>query len=544
MRTYILALTRYPIAINMMIYTAIAFLQIRTIGHRRENDLADRLLIGILFLNQALAYLTIYAAQKEARLLFFWLFQAVVMAVAIFLYRTFYPNCNRILYTHVCMMLSIGLIIITRLSFDKAVKQFVIAAIGLVVTIAVPAFMKKFRYARNLVYVYALTGILALAVVLIVGRAVNGSNLSFTIAGVTMQPSEFVKILYVLFLASAYYYAADTHQILAAGFFAMIHVGILILSRDLGSGLIYYVVFLFMTLLASGKYRYFAAGIGLGAVGALVCVKLFSHVQVRVTAWLNPWSVIDGMGYQLTQSLFAISGGGLFGAGLTQGTPTDIPFVESDFIFAAICEEMGLLFGMCLLALCLVIFLNMLWSALNFADSFYRFMSFGFAVTYIFQSFLTIGGEVRFIPLTGVTLPLVSYGGSSVLSTILMFSMVEAIFIMQQDRLAGYARRYEAEQRQRRRTHADTGQRAARYRELPMPQALRRPALPRQEFSRPDRGNIPIVHQHASPSEGDYLDDGMTEDLSDIDLRDYSVVGGDDRTESGAEDRQDRNDEE
>lgn len=560
MRTYVLALSRYPIAINMLIYTVISFLQIRKIGNYRENDLADRILIALLFLNQALAFGTIFVSTGEIRIILFWLFQAAVFGAAILMYRTIYPNCNRILYTHVIMMLSVGLIIITRLSFDKAVKQFVIASIGIIVTLAVPAFMKKFRYARNLVYLYAVTGIAALSAVFVIGRAVNGSNLSFTIAGVTLQPSEFVKILYVLFLASAYYYAADFHQILIAGFIAMIHVGILILSKDLGSGLIYYVVFLFMTLLASGKYRYLVAGTGLGAAGALICYRLFSHVRVRVTAWLDPWSVIDGMGYQITQSLFAISGGGLFGAGLTRGTPNDIPYVESDFIYAAVCEELGLIFGMCLLALCLIIFLNILWIALNFADRFYRLMTFGFAVTYIFQSFLTIGGEVRFIPLTGVTLPLVSYGGSSVLSTIIMFSMIEAIFIMQQDRLAKYERRYEAEQRQRARYHADYGQRAERYREVPMrlpsiPENERKPKITRstekdrlplhrygqetdthlrQEDVTPGRT---IGVRDAVRQDDGFLDDGMTEDLSEVDLREYSVVGQDDRTrpsESGS----------
>ena len=179
------------------------------------------------------------------------------------------------------------------------------------------------------------------------------------------------------------------------------------------------------------------------------------------------WSVIDGDGYQITQSLFAISGGGLFGLGLTQGTPGDIPFVDKDFIFAAICEEMGLIFAMCVMIMCIVIFINIIWIALNFDDRFYRFAAFGFAVVYIFQTFLTIGGDVRFIPLTGVTLPLVSYGGSSVLATIIMFAMVQGIYIMQQDQIAAQRRRNGA-YRRRRNVYPDYGRRASGYERIPI----------------------------------------------------------------------------
>ena len=173
--------------------------------------------------------------------------------------------------------------------------------------------------------------------------------------------------------------------------------------------------------------------------------RLFSHVQVRVQAWRDPWSVIDSQGYQITQSLFALSRGGWFGLGIGQGTPEDIPYVETDFIFAAVTEELGLLFSVSLLVVCICCFLQMMRIALGNTrsmarnhvsvqqDRFYRLLASGFGVMYIFQVFLTVGGGIRFIPLTGVTLPLVSYGGSSVMTTLFLFAAVQGAGLKRRD---------------------------------------------------------------------------------------------------------------
>lgn len=462
MRTYILALSKYPIALFMIAYAVISFLQVRKIGGDRGDERrTNALLVLLLFLVHAFGMLTIFVAMKDVRYLYFWLFQAVVFGFYIVLYRNLYPKANQTLCIHICMMLSIGLIIITRLSFSKAAKQFVIASAGMILTIAVPALMKKFHFMKKLTYVYALTGMAALSVVLLLGQVTQGSKLTWSVFGVTMQPSEFVKILFVFYLASAYYESAEWKDVLRAGIFAMLHVLILVASKDLGSALIFFVAFVFMTYLASGKWQYLLIGAFAGAGGAVAAYHVFTHVQVRVQAWKDPWSVIDSMGYQITQSLFSICSGGPFGMGLTQGTPDKIPYVESDFIFSAITEEMGMIVSVSLLIMCLVLFFNILWISLNFSDRFYRFTAFGFAVMYIFQAFLTVGGDSKFIPLTGVTLPLVSYGGSSVLSTIFMFSVVEALYIMQQERLSEFRERFRRRQRAGGRLPARTERAAA-----------------------------------------------------------------------------------
>jgi cell division protein FtsW (lipid II flippase) len=149
--------------------------------------------------------------------------------------------------------------------------------------------------------------------------------------------------------------------------------------------------------------------------------------MVRVTAWKDPWSDISGSGYQITQSLFAIGSGGYFGSGLTKGSPDVIPVSESDFIFSAIAEEMGVIFAIFLILVCFSCFIGFISIAMRAKSRFYKTMALGFSICYIFQTFLSIGGVTKFIPSTGVTIPLVSYGGSSVMSSLVMFSIMQGI---------------------------------------------------------------------------------------------------------------------
>lgn len=169
-------------------------------------------------------------------------------------------------------------------------------------------------------------------------------------------------------------------------------------------------------------------GLGGGSLASWVAYRLFDHVKVRVLAWQNPFGYIDKEGYQISQSLFAIGTGGWFGMGLNQGLPTSIPVVDSDFIFAAIAEEFGGFFALFLILLyvnCFVILINI---ALKSEDNFLRLLSLGFSVMFGFQVFLSVGGVIKFIPSTGVTLPLISYGGSSMVSTIIMFMIIQGIY--------------------------------------------------------------------------------------------------------------------
>ena len=171
------------------------------------------------------------------------------------------------------------------------------------------------------------------------------------------------------------------------------------------------------------------AGPVAGSAAATLAYFLFDHVRIRVLAWQDPWSYIDNQGYQITQSLFAIGSGGWFGMGLLQGTPTDIPYVDTDFVFSAVCEELGVIFGVCLILVYISCFVMMMEIAVQIHDRFYQMIVYGIGIMYIFQIFLTVGGGIKFIPLTGVTLPFISYGGSSVMTTMIMFFIIQGIYI-------------------------------------------------------------------------------------------------------------------
>ena len=296
-----------------------------------------------------------------------------------------------------------------------------------------PWILRKCRFLEKLGWIYAGIGIAALGIVLILGQVTHGSKLSWSIGGITFQPSEFVKLTFVFFLAAVLSEKTGIRQVVAAGIGATAHVLILVLSKDLGSALILFMVYVFLMTISAHQPLYLVGGLVAGSGASLLAYRMFSHVQVRVQAWRDPWSVIDKQGYQIAQALFAMSRGGLFGLGIGKGTPQDIPYVETDFIFSAVIEELGLLFGIGILLTAAVLFVLMIRLAGGLADGFYRNLVVGFAILYLFQTFLTVGGGSKFIPLTGVTLPLVSYGGSSVMTTILMFGVIEGVFVLRYD---------------------------------------------------------------------------------------------------------------
>ena len=236
----------------------------------------------------------------------------------------------------------------------------------------------------------------------------------------------------MFFVAGMLYQSRSLKQIAVTTITAAAHVLILVLSKDLGGALIFFVVYIVMLYVATGNPFYFIGGLAGGSAAAVAAYKLFAHVRVRVVAWQDPVRVIEKEGYQICQSLFAIGTGGWFGSGLNQGMPEKIPKVEQDVIFSAISEELGGIFAICLIMVCMSCFLMFLNIAMQLKDRFYKLVALGLGTTYGFQVFLTIGGVIKFIPSTGVTLPLVSYGGSSVLSTFILFGVMQGLYIMKQ----------------------------------------------------------------------------------------------------------------
>ena len=330
------------------------------------------------------------------------------------------------------MLMAVGFIMICRLDYDKCVKQFLIAAGGTIITFFIPALLKRVKSFRNMGWIYCITGITLLLAVLFCTE-VFGANLVLTLGPVSVQPGEFVKILFVMFVASMFNKSTSFEQTVKVTVIAAIHVIILVISKDLGAALIFFVVYLMMLFIATRKLSYVGIGFAAGSVAAAGAYKIFNHVRQRVLIWKDPWSTIDSTGYQICQSLFAIGMGAWFGSGLAQGLPDKIPVAEKDFMFSAITEEFGAIFAVALLLICLNNLILMMNIASRCKTLFYRLVAVGLGVTYGFQVFLTVGGAMKMIPMTGVTLPFVSYGGSSIVSSLIMFALINGMYNMRQD---------------------------------------------------------------------------------------------------------------
>lgn len=388
---------------------------------------------AMIFLIHLDAFVVIYLVTKDIGIVVFYIAQMVLLALIQTCYQLFYSRCSRLLTNNLCMLLAIGFIMLTRLSFDSALKQFYIAVISIVISLLVPVMIRKVGFVRKLCWFFAAAGIIALLIVAVAGSTSYGAKISLSIAGISIQPSEFVKISFVFFVAGMLYQNTSFAQVCIASVIAAIHVLILVISRDLGTALIFFVTYVIMLYVATGKLLYFAGGSLAGAAASVAAYHLFSHIRVRVMAWQDPLAYIDKEGYQIAQSLFAIGTGGWLGMGLYQGIPDKIPVVKQDFIFSAIAEEFGGIFALCLILVCFSCFLMFLNIAMQMKDQFYKLVALGLGTVYAFQVFLTIGGVTKFIPSTGVTLPLVSYGGSSLLCSMIIFAIIQGLYILRQD---------------------------------------------------------------------------------------------------------------
>lgn len=434
MTNVIVEVSKYLMIILFACYTYESFSVFRSkLSAEKKNRIFDRQL-GLMYLIHLDAYLVIYAVTDELKMVIFYFLQVILVTVLIANYQLLYPKASRLVTNNMCMLLLLGFIILTRLSFDKALKQYMIAVAAAVVTIIIPVLIRKVRFLRNLTWLYAVVGILGLGAVNLFGETSYGAKISIPIGDFfSIQPSEFIKVLFVFFVAGMLYRNTDLKQVCITTVLAAIHVLILVASRDLGGALIFFVTYLVMLYVATKNVYYFAGGILAGSIAAVAAGSLFSHVRVRVLAWRDPLSVIDKEGYQICQSLFAIGTGGWFGTGLYQGSPNKIPVVEQDFVFSAISEEMGGIFAVCLILICVSCFLMFLNIAMQMKDQFYKLVALGLGTVYAFQVFLTIGGVTKFIPSTGVTLPFVSYGGSSLLGTMILFAVIQGLYILRQD---------------------------------------------------------------------------------------------------------------
>ncbi|MDO5589572.1 MAG: FtsW/RodA/SpoVE family cell cycle protein [Lachnospiraceae bacterium] len=428
----IVQLSKYIIILLIIIYTFLCF----SIFGYQDPDKKRYLLRQqnlLMFLMQAIAFVVMYLQTEDVKMLIFYLMQVVLFSATILLYTLLYPKVSRLVVNNICMLLCIGMIMLTRLNYSYAFKQFVIASAGIAVSLVVPVIIRKFKFLAEWRKFYAVIGIVSLAAVVVWGGVSGGARLGFTTKVVNIQPSELVKVVFVFFVASSFKLSLEFKDIVITTALAAFHVLILVASKDLGAALIIFVVYLTMLYVATRQPLYIFAGLAAGSGASVIAYHLFNHVRVRVTVWKDPLAVYASGGQQVAQSLFAIGTGSWFGLGLFQGVPNTIPVVVSDFIFAAITEEMGLIFGLCTILICVSCYIMFLNIAMQLHNGFYKLVALGLGTCYIFQVFLAIGGVTKFIPSTGVTLPLVSYGGSSLLSTLIMFGIIQGLYILRED---------------------------------------------------------------------------------------------------------------
>ena len=340
----------------------------------------------------------------------------------------------------VAVLSATGLIFLFRLDPAYGQRQFIWLLISLLALVLTNRLLLDFRFLSDYKYLYALAGIIALILPIFFGTEQGGARSWLDFGVFHLQPSEFVKILVVLFLAS---YLAENRALLTAGtrslggialpgpqewipLVAMWGISLLLLvfQKDLGTALIYFCTFLAMVYVATSRFLYTVFGLGLFTAGAATSYYLFDHVRTRVEIWLDPWSYIDTAGYQVTQSLFAIGSGGVLGTGLGQGYPNFIPAVHTDIIFSACCEELGLAGGAAIIVLFMIIVYRGLRTALQAKDDFAALAASGLTALLGLQAFIILAGVTRLLPLTGVTLPFISYGGSSLVANFILLGLL------------------------------------------------------------------------------------------------------------------------
>ncbi|MFZ7133826.1 MAG: FtsW/RodA/SpoVE family cell cycle protein [Eubacteriales bacterium] len=345
------------------------------------------------------------------------------------------------LFLVVSMLVSIGITMIFRLDVDLGIKQMIWFAGGMILFLTSSFVLNKMRVWPKLIYVYIIGSFLLFILTLTIGSNIQGATNWIVIQGYSFQPSEIIKILFIFFL-SCYYCHSEylslppmrikgrsiiiDHRILMS-VIAYLYMFFLVLQREWGGALLLFLIHITLLMVFEKNIFIIIANILLALIGANFGIFFVHHIQIRMQVWLDPWSDVAGKGYQIAQSLFAIGSGGFFGRGIGLGSPQYIPEVETDFIFSAICEEMGIFGGVAVVLLFFILVYRGYKIALAQQDVFYKALALGITVLFGYQTFIIIGGVIKLIPLTGITLPFISYGGSSLATSFIALGILQGI---------------------------------------------------------------------------------------------------------------------
>jgi cell division protein FtsW (lipid II flippase) len=344
------------------------------------------------------------------------------------------------------LLSTLGIVMIFRLDEKMAQQQAMWLVVGLAAFLLTLVFVRNLNFLRDYRFLIGIAGLLLLLVTAVFGREINGARLWLTIGPIQFQPPEIGKLLLVIFFAG---YLVDIREVLTVSTRRILGVplppfrylaplliiwalsmALMIFMKDLGTSLLFFGALLALLYVATGRFFYVVVGVVLFIAGATLLYYMFPHVQVRVDIWLDPWKDPTNKGYQIVQSLFALAAGGLFGRGLGQGYltlqsgETIIPALETDFIFSAIGEELGLVGAVGIILLYFIFVYRGFRMAVRSREDFPRLLAAGLTSIFGLQAFLIIGGVIKLIPLTGITLPFVSKGGSSIVANFILLALL------------------------------------------------------------------------------------------------------------------------
>lgn len=360
---------------------------------------------------------------------------AMVMAIvtclligySYFIIRKFFSDGDKYIFIFSSILSVIGMVMIYRLNMATSIKQIIFFAIGVTGFILIVVLLPDLKSFSKYKYFYLAITIVFMGMATVGGKEINGSKNWISVGGYFFQPSEFGKLFLVAYLASALKDYKNFKELIEPGIVVMVCLGFMVIQRDLGSALIFFGISITMLYIATSKFKYVAVCFALSTIGAVISYKLFDHVRTRVLIWQNPWAYANGKSYQVVQSMFSIASGGLTGTGLGLGHPEYVPVNTTDFIFAALCEELGILIGFAIIILYFLLFYRCMRAAVYEKDNFSRLLAVGYSAMIASQVLVIVGGVMNAIPLTGITLPLVSAGGSSMIITFFSLGIIQKI---------------------------------------------------------------------------------------------------------------------
>ena len=359
---------------------------------------------------------------------------SAAVPVMIWLGVNFLPKlfpADKLLLSLTNFLCALGVLVLYSTNPAYAYQQAMYYGVGLVAMVVCIYLVRLIRHWKIPVWLLMPVSLALLALPLLIGKETNGAKNWFYVGGLSVQPSEIVKLSLLLIIS----HFMSRRKLLPWLFFAVGCLGLLMLQKDLGTALMYYGVTLMLYYASSSNLLLTGVGLAGGAGAAVLGYKMFAHVKKRVAIWRNPWSDYDNAGYQIVQSLMAIASGGLSGVGLGLGSPRTIPVYHTDFIFAVICEQFGLIFGLCVLLMYVAIIWRGATTAMAARTSFHGLLAMGATLMIGLQTFVIIGGVIKLIPLTGVTMPFVSYGGTSLVSSMCLIGLIQGVASLNEDDL-------------------------------------------------------------------------------------------------------------